>query len=127
MTGADSPVMADSSTEAAPSMTSPSPGMSSPALHEHDVAFRELRGVDRFERAVLATALGHELLARGAQRPRLGLAAALGDGLGEVGEDHGEEQPERDLQDVAERLLRSEELLEREHRADQRDEHHRDS
>src|ERR1035441_6111209 len=31
MTGADSPVIADSSTEAAPSMTSPSPGISSPA------------------------------------------------------------------------------------------------
>ena len=31
MTGADSPVMADSSTEATPSMTSPSPGTSSPA------------------------------------------------------------------------------------------------
>ena len=31
MTGADSPVIADSSTEAMPSMTSPSPGMVSPA------------------------------------------------------------------------------------------------
>ena len=31
MTGADSPVMADSSTDATPSMTSPSPGMISPA------------------------------------------------------------------------------------------------
>ena len=31
MTGADSPVMADSSTDATPSTTSPSPGMSSPA------------------------------------------------------------------------------------------------
>src|ERR1700723_3480540 len=31
MTGADSPVMADSSTEATPSTTSPSPGMNSPA------------------------------------------------------------------------------------------------
>ena len=31
MTGADSPVMADSSTEATPSITSPSPGMVSPA------------------------------------------------------------------------------------------------
>ena len=31
MTGADSPVMADSSTDATPSTTSPSPGMISPA------------------------------------------------------------------------------------------------
>ncbi len=33
MTGADSPVMADSSTDATPSTTSPSPGMMSPASH----------------------------------------------------------------------------------------------
>ncbi len=33
MTGADSPVMADSSTEATPSMISPSDGMASPASH----------------------------------------------------------------------------------------------
>ena len=32
MTGADSPVIADSSTDATPSMISPSPGMNSPAL-----------------------------------------------------------------------------------------------
>ena len=32
ITGADSPVIADSSTDATPSMTSPSPGMSSPAV-----------------------------------------------------------------------------------------------
>ena len=32
ITGADSPVMADSSTEATPSTTSPSPGMNSPAV-----------------------------------------------------------------------------------------------
>ena len=32
ITGADSPVIADSSTEATPSITSPSPGMKSPAV-----------------------------------------------------------------------------------------------
>jgi hypothetical protein len=32
MTGADSPVIADSSTEAMPSTTVPSPGISSPAM-----------------------------------------------------------------------------------------------
>jgi len=32
MTGADSPVIADSSTDATPSMISPSDGMNSPAL-----------------------------------------------------------------------------------------------
>ncbi len=35
MTGADSPVMADSSTEAMPSTTSPSPGMTWPATTTH--------------------------------------------------------------------------------------------
>ena len=38
ITGADSPVMADSSTEAMPSSMSPSPGISSPARHHHEVA-----------------------------------------------------------------------------------------
>ena len=42
MTGADSPVIADSSTEAMPSMTSPSPGMISPADDDHDVALAQL-------------------------------------------------------------------------------------
>ncbi len=35
MTGADSPVIADSSTDAMPSMISPSPGISSPATTTH--------------------------------------------------------------------------------------------
>ena len=35
MTGADSPVMADSSTDAMPSITSPSDGMTSPATTMH--------------------------------------------------------------------------------------------
>ena len=38
MTGADSPVIADSSTDATPSMTSPSAGMKSPASTRNDVA-----------------------------------------------------------------------------------------
>ena len=42
ITGADSPVMADSSTEATPSTTSPSPGMNSPAMTLHQVARAQL-------------------------------------------------------------------------------------
>ena len=42
MTGADSPVIADSSTVAMPQTMSPSPGISSPARHDDDVA--ELSG-----------------------------------------------------------------------------------
>ena len=40
ITGADSPVIADSSTVAMPSITVPSPGISSPAGDDHDVAAR---------------------------------------------------------------------------------------
>ena len=43
MTGADSPVIADSSTEPTPSMISPSAGMTSPGAHDDDVAALELR------------------------------------------------------------------------------------
>ncbi len=42
MTGADSPVMADSSTEAIPSTTSPSPGMSMPASTTTRSPFRSV-------------------------------------------------------------------------------------
>ena len=42
MTGADSPVMADSSTDATPSMISPSPGMTSPGVDQHDVAVGQI-------------------------------------------------------------------------------------
>ncbi len=43
MTGADSPVIADSSTDATPSMISPSAGMNSPALDHHHVVLAEAR------------------------------------------------------------------------------------
>ena len=101
MTGALSPVMADSSTLAMPSMTSPSPGMVSPASTTHDVAAAQLRGGDRLG----ASAAQHA--ARGgfglglAQSVGLRFAAALGHGFGEVGEEHGEPEPERDLEGEA--------------------------
>ena len=102
MTGADSPVTAASLTEAMPSMTSPSPGMMSPADDQHkspgrrssaetvsDTRSRSLR----IDASRLAVVVG----ARAAQAIGLGTAAALGDGLGEVGEQHGEPQPGGDL------------------------------
>ena len=46
MTGALSPVMALSSTEAAPATTSPSAGISSPGLDEHEVTAVEQAGGD---------------------------------------------------------------------------------
>ena len=92
MTGADSPVIADSSTEAMPSMTVPSPGISSPASTTTTSPRRELGG--RPPRAVGERR--DRVLAHRPQRRRLGLAAALGDRLGEVAEEHGEPQPDRD-------------------------------
>jgi hypothetical protein len=49
MTGADSPVIADSLTDAMPSMISPSAGMISPADDHHDIAFPKLECRDRLE------------------------------------------------------------------------------
>ena len=102
MTGADSPVMADSSTEATPSMTSPSPGMNSPA------ATRTMSPERSLELATISIVpLAAELSCVGfgagfAQRFGLGFAAAFGHGFREVGEEHGEPEPERDLQTEAE-------------------------
>ena len=105
ITGADSPVIADSSTEATPSMTSPSPGMNSPATTDTMSPERS------FELAIFSIcAVGQDAVGNGfrpclAQRIGLGLAAAFGHGLGEVGEQHREPQPERDLQVEAELTL----------------------
>ena len=62
-----------------------------------------------------------------AQRIRLRLAAAFGHRFGEVGEEHGEPEPERDLQHEAERrsCAREEQIEGRDRRADLGDEHHR--
>ena len=98
MTGADSPVMADSSTEAMPSMTSPSPGMSSPASTTTDVALAQLRGRHLLLAAAVDQPARRGLLAHLAQRRRLRLAAPLGDRLGEVGEDDGEPEPDADAE-----------------------------
>ena len=54
ITGADSPVIADSSTEPTPSMISPSAGITSPALDDDDVAALELGRGHVLERAVEA-------------------------------------------------------------------------
>ena len=98
MTGADSPVIADSSTEPTPSMISPSAGMTSPAstmttsprCSSAAGTVRPSRS-DRIRRR-----------ARRAQRVRLCLAAALGDRLGEVREQHGQPEPDRDRGDEPE-------------------------
>ena len=93
ITGADSPVIADSSTEAMPSITVPSPGISSPASTTTTSPRLQLGGrASRRRRAAVRDGLG----ARRAQGVRLGLAAALGERLGEVGEDDRQPEPEGD-------------------------------
>ena len=95
MTGADSPVMADSSTEAMPSMISPSEGMRSPASHTTGRPWPAPRPppAPRCRRAQTA---GLGLGAHPAQRVGLGLAPSFGHGLGEVGEHHRQEEPDGD-------------------------------
>ena len=63
--------------------------------HDH-VALAQLGGGDQLLAAVHELA-GHGLLAQPAERRRLGLAAALGQRLGEVREEDGEPEPERHL------------------------------
>ena len=127
MTGADSPVIADSSTEATPSMISPSPGMNSPACDHDEIVLAE--AVRRHDLRAIARGdpVRHGFGAGLPQRVGLRLAAPFGHGFGEVGEQHREPQPERDLQLEAEagpsghRVER--ESHRRQHAADLDDEH----
>ena len=96
MTGADSPVIADSSTVAMPSTTSPSPGMTSPAATTHR---SPTASCDDDFSTIVPSAVRHagDRVGSGlAQRRGLRLAAPFGHRLGEVGEQHGEPQPQRD-------------------------------
>src|SRR5437764_1142316 len=67
MTGADSPVMADSSTDAIPSITSPSPGISSPAgtTHSSPTASRMIAG-SNIEVAARVRTFGGRVVGSGA-------------------------------------------------------------
>ena len=103
ITGADSPVMADSSTDATPSMISPSPGMNSPADTSTMSPARSFELGNLLDRRRLASIRFAIVSDRGlAQRVGLRLAAAFRHRFGEVGEQHGEPEPERDLQVEAE-------------------------
>ncbi len=103
ITGALSPVMALSSTEATPSITSPSAGNDVAGLDQHEVALaqrggRRPRSTADALVARLAQLLGRRRPAR-ALRSAVGLrlAAPFGHRLGEVGEQHREPEPERRL------------------------------
>ena len=128
MTGADSPVIADSSTVAMPSTTSPSPGMTSPALTTQRSPSRSCDDGTTSIDAARTPHPGRRLGARLAQRRRLRLAAALGHRLGEVGEQHRE--PEERHDETGEHVLLvggvaevADEQDRRQDRADLDDEH----
>ena len=93
ITGADSPVIADSSTEAMPSITVPSPGITLAGLDHHDVAALQLGGgLRRSRRAACATVSVR--IARSASAcalPRPSASASA-----QVREDDGQPQPDRD-------------------------------
>ena len=96
ITGADSPVIADSSMLAIPSTTSPSLGMTSPATTTHLVADVELGARHLLDRPVGGAAVRHGLGARLAQRVGLRLAPPFGHRLGEVREQHREPEERGD-------------------------------
>ena len=81
MTGADSPVMADSSTEAMPSMTVPSPGITSPGLDDDDVAADAARTrpwcCRRAARAVVSLRIARRVAAWALPRPSAIASAKL--------------------------------------------------
>jgi hypothetical protein len=88
------------------------------------IAPTKIGGRDPFLATVLqSTTKG--LRARPFQGVGLSLAASFRDRFGEIGEEDGEEQPERNLEPETERFRRGEELLECEQRTDQGHEHDR--
>ena len=101
MTGADSPVIADSLTEATPFDDLAVAGNDLAGLDQHDIAEAKIERVHPFDDAAevlgIDIALGAGVAARAAQSVGLRLAAPFGDGLGEIGEQHREPQPGGDL------------------------------
>ena len=96
ITGADSPVIADSSTEAMPSMISPSEGISVVGLADDVVPLGQFGRGDQFLGAVGSEPASRSLGSHPAQRVGLGLAPSLGHRLGKVGEHDRQEEPDGD-------------------------------
>ncbi len=126
MTGADSPVMADSSTLAMPSITSPSAGMMSPASQTTTSPFCNI-GAGTLLFASVREARAPSCRCASRRRARgLRFAAAFGHRFGEIGEQHGEPEPDRQLRDEAAQLrFGGEDSDGRQGRADHGDEHDR--
>ena len=94
-TGADSPVIADSLTLATPSTTSPSPGITSPTSHTTRSPTFELSGRHGLPGVVGKQPTGGQRVPARSQGRGLGLAPPFGDRVGQVGEQHGQPQPDR--------------------------------
>ena len=106
MTGADSPVMADSSTEATPFDDLAVAGDDLAGL-DHDEVARLAGRWRRFPRCSPSSSRRKAGVSRPglAQGVGLGLAAGLGQRRGEVGEQHRQEQPDVQGDQVADRRL----------------------
>ena len=101
-------------------------------FHEHKVAHLEVRA--GHEPVILLVArtgdqLGLSLGALAPQRIGLGLAAALGNGFGEIRKQHGEPQPHNDLKLKTDLSAAGEQITNEDHGGEYRDnlkhEHHR--
>ncbi len=130
MTGADSPVMADSSTDAMPSIDITVGRDHLARVHDALVSDVEKARRHLLDAAIGEAPVGDRLAAGLAQRRGLGLAAALGHRLGEVREQHRgpQEQRHQEGEDVLARRRLPEVTDEedrRVHAADLDHEHHR--
>ena len=108
ITGADSPVMALSSTDATPLDHFAVRGHVVARLDEHDIGAPERIGAHPDAgRAILRMRefLRQYALLHAAQRRRLRLAAPFGERFGEIREQHREPQPQRDVENEPRRRL----------------------
>ena len=98
-------------------------------LDPDDIALAQRRRRHGLERAVGALAFGHRFGLGAPQRIGLRLASSLGHRFREVGEQHRQPEPERDLQLEAKVAAAGDDVLHqtqrRQHAADQHDEHDR--
>ena len=131
ITGADSPVIADSSTEPTPSMISPSAGMTSPALDDDDVAALELgrrhlleRAARRVRRcAVVVVRVARSAFACALPRPSAIASAKFANST--VSQSQNAITPTNQSWSVWPRARSRKKIAGRDHAAELDDEHHR--
>ena len=130
MTGADSPVIADSSTDAMPSTMSPSPGMISPATtSQRSPTFNSLDGTSRVvpsacnTRATVSDRVLRSVSACALPRPSATASARLANST--VNQSHAATRPTKTLSAAVELMRVADEEERRDDAADLDDEHHR--